>query len=199
MHLFLNFWPLWGGGGDSVSHELLCCFKLWFGSLWKQRAGYCSIQFFLDCQSNPNPSHIYDWQSESKSTFHNGLTIQSKSNHNPTTFSKKQWQQKSNASWFINKSYCNSQETSFYLYCQIIVWKFWLKSLALFLEQDALWNFNFSIKNDGFFGFGLKWQNWIDNPNPQSDFDFGLSITIQSTKLDCNPDWAIHQSNPAIP
>ncbi len=50
-----------------------------------------------------------------------------------------------------------------------------------------------------FFGFGLKWKNWIDNPNPKSNFEFGLSITIQSTKLDCNPDWAIHQSNPAIP
>ena len=30
-------------------------------------------------------------------------------------------------------------------------------------------------------GFGLKWQNWIDNPNPKSNFDFGLSITIQSS------------------
>ena len=39
---------------------------------------------FLDCQSNPNPLQIYDWQSKSKSTFQNGLTIQSKSNHNPT-------------------------------------------------------------------------------------------------------------------
>ncbi len=39
-----------------------------------------------------------------------------------------------------------------------------------------------------FFGFGLKQKNWIDNPNPKSNFDFGLSITIQSTILDCNPD-----------
>jgi hypothetical protein len=38
------------------------------------------------------------------------------------------------------------------------------------------------------FGFGLKFKNRIDDPNPKSDFDFGLSITIQSTKLDCNPD-----------
>ncbi len=50
-----------------------------------------------------------------------------------------------------------------------------------------------------FFGFGLKQENWIDNPNPKSNFDFGLSITIQSTKLDSNPDWAIQQSNPVIP
>jgi hypothetical protein len=41
-----------------------------------------------------------------------------------------------------------------------------------------------------FFGFGLKWKNWIDNPNPKSNFNFGLSITIQSTRK---------QSNPAIP
>jgi len=37
------------------------------------------------------------------------------------------------------------------------------------------------------FGLTMK-KNWIDNPNPKSDFDFGFSITIQSTKLDCNPD-----------
>jgi hypothetical protein len=42
--------------------------------------------------------------------------------------------------------------------------------------------------NFNIIGFGLKWKNWIDNPNPKSKFDFGLSITIQSTKLDCNPD-----------
>ncbi len=46
--------------------------------------------------------------------------------------------------------------------------------------------------------FGLKWKKLLANPNPKSDFDFGLSILIQSTKLDCNPDWAILQSNPAI-
>ena len=39
---------------------------------------------YLDCQSDPNPLQIYDWQS--KSTIQNGLTIQSKSNHNPTKF-----------------------------------------------------------------------------------------------------------------
>ena len=39
--------------------------------------------FILDCQSNPNPLKIYDCQSKSKSTFQNGMTIQSKSNHNP--------------------------------------------------------------------------------------------------------------------
>jgi hypothetical protein len=38
------------------------------------------------------------------------------------------------------------------------------------------------------FGFGLICKNWIDNPNPKPEFDFGFSITIQSTKLDCNPD-----------
>ena len=48
---------------------------------------------FLDCQSNPNPSQIYDWQSKSKSNFQNGLTIQSKSNHNPTIFEKKNIEQ----------------------------------------------------------------------------------------------------------
>jgi len=42
---------------------------------------------FVDCQSNPNPSQICDWKS--KSNFQNGLTIQSKSNHNPTIIGKK--------------------------------------------------------------------------------------------------------------
>jgi hypothetical protein len=28
------------------------------------------------------------------------------------------------------------------------------------------------------FGFGLKCKNWIDNPNPKSNYDFGLAITI---------------------
>jgi len=44
----------------------------------------------------------------------------------------------------------------------------------------------------------LDWNkitSWIDNPNPKYDFDFGLSITIQYTKLDCNPDWATQSSN----
>ncbi len=41
-------------------------------------------------QSNPNPSQICHWQSKSKSDFQNGLTIQSKSNHNPTIFGKRQ-------------------------------------------------------------------------------------------------------------
>jgi len=36
--------------------------------------------------------------------------------------------------------------------------------------------------------FGLKCNIWIDNPNQKSNFDFGLPITIQSNKLDCNPD-----------
>jgi len=38
-------------------------------------------------QSNPNPSLLCDEQSKSNSF--NGLTIQSKSNHNPTTFGKR--------------------------------------------------------------------------------------------------------------
>jgi len=72
-------------------------------------------------------------------------------------------------------------------------------SLVSWLEHDVLWNFNFLIKLFWYFRLGLKWQNWIDNQNPKSDFDFGLSIPILSTKLDCNPDWAIQQSNTAIP
>jgi len=47
--------------------------------------------------------------------------------------------------------------------------------------------FRFIEKNYDFFGFGLKRKNWIDNTNPKSDFEYGFSITIQSTKLDCNP------------
>jgi len=46
-------------------------------------------------------------------------------------------------------------------------------------------------------------ENWdfiiVTYPNPKSYFDYGLSIKIQYTKLDCNLDWAIRQSNPVIP
>ncbi len=51
----------------------------------------------------------------------------------------------------------------------------------------------FIIKNADFFGFGLKWKNRTDYPYPKSYFENGLSITTQSTKLDCNLDWEIHQ------
>ncbi len=61
------------------------------------------------------------------------------------------------------------------------------------MKHYTSWNFNLMKNNLQCFGFGLKWKNWIDNPNPKSNFDFGLSITIRSTKLDCNPDWAIQQ------
>jgi hypothetical protein len=39
----------------------------------------------------------------------------------------------------------------------------------------------------------------IDNKNPKSNFEKGLSILIQSVILDCNPDRPIHQSNPSTP
>jgi hypothetical protein len=36
------------------------------------------------------------------------------------------------------------------------------------------------------FGFGLKCKNWMDNPNPKSVFDFGLSNpAIQSSNTLC--------------
>ncbi len=63
--------------------------------------------------------------------------------------------------------------------------------LTLLLEHDGPWNFSFLIRN--IFGFGLKWQNRIDN-NPKSDFDFGLSI--KSNPPNCI---AIELSNSAIP
>ncbi len=72
-------------------------------------------------------------------------------------------------------------------------------SLAFLMKHYASLYLNLMKKLWTFFGFGLKWENWIDNPNPKSNFEFGLSITIQSTTLDCNPNWAIQQSNPAIP
>jgi len=43
----------------------------------------------IQCESNPNPSQLCDWQSKSKSNFHNELPIQSKSNHNITIFGKR--------------------------------------------------------------------------------------------------------------
>jgi hypothetical protein len=56
------------------------------------------------------------------------------------------------------------------------------------MKHYASLNFDLMNNNLNFFGFGLKGKIWIDNPNPKSNFDFGFSITIQSTKLDCNPD-----------
>jgi hypothetical protein len=35
-----------------------------------------------------------------------------------------------------------------------------------------------------FYGFGSKWKTWIVNPNRKYNFKKGLSITIQSAKLD---------------
>ena len=82
------------------------------------------------------------------------------------------------------------------LYSQRIVWKFWLKSLALFLKCDALWNFNFLIKMMIFWIWIemkiLDWQSkskirfwlWIVNHNPihQIGLQSGLSNpSIQSS------------------
>ncbi len=67
---------------------------------------------FLDCQSNLNPSEICDCQSKAKSTFQNGLTIQSKSNHNPVTLRKIQLQ-KNLKLYFVAETY-NSQGRSPY-------------------------------------------------------------------------------------
>jgi len=102
---------------------------------------------FLDCQSNPNPSQVYDWQS--KSNLQNGLTIQSKSNHNPTIFGKRYRTANNEWSSFMMKPW-NSQETflnKFQPYCKIICLKILMKSsLASLLEHDALWKFNLLIK-----------------------------------------------------
>jgi hypothetical protein len=35
------------------------------------------------------------------------------------------------------------------------------------------------------FGFGLKCKNWIDNPNPKSDFDFGLQSGLSNPAIPC--------------
>jgi len=69
---------------------------------------------------------------------------------------------------------------------------------VLKVAWHCCWQWNvmkskFIIKNSDFFGFGLKWKNRIDYPYPKSYFENGLSITTQSTKLDCNLDWTIHQ------
>ncbi len=107
-----------------------------------------------------------------------------RSNPNPTIFGKKIYRT-ANIKWpsFMMKPW-NSQEISlinlqpyWYINCLKIMIK---SSLASLFEHDALWNFNFLIKLFWYFGFRLKWQNWIDNPNPKSDFDFGLSITIKT-------------------
>ncbi len=54
------------------------------------------------------------------------------------------------------------------------------KYITSLLEHDALWNFYFLIKHLWYLDFDWNEKNWIDNP-------------IQSTKLDCNPDWEIQQ------
>ncbi len=56
------------------------------------------------------------------------------------------------------------------------------------LEYYVPGNFNVLTNKFWLFGFGLKCKNWIYNPNSKSKFDFGLSISFQSNKLDCNPD-----------
>jgi hypothetical protein len=33
------------------------------------------------------------------------------------------------------------------------------------------------------FGFGLKWKNWIDNPNPKSNFNFGLKSGLSNQAI----------------
>ena len=105
---------------------------------------------FLDWQSNPNPSQICDWQSKSKSDFQNGLTIQSKSNHNPTIFWKKRYRTADiNRPSFMMQSW-NSQETSYInshltdlINCLKILKKC---SLASLLEHNPLQNINIVIK-----------------------------------------------------
>ncbi len=77
-------------------------------------------------QSNPNPSQVYDWQSKSKCNFQNGLTIQPKSNHNPTILEKDIGHQIVNVRvlrWNhgITKRHFLS---TFYLTEKLFVWKF---------------------------------------------------------------------------
>ncbi len=151
---------------------------------------------FLDWQSNPNQSQICDWQSKSKSDFQNWLTIQSKSNHNPTFFWKKI--RTADIKWpsFMMQS-CNSQYTT--LTYQLTPYQYWLINCLKILKKVA-WLQYWSIIH---YEILISWWNnlmyWIWIEMTKLDFDFGLSITIQSTKLNCNPDWAIQQSNPAIP
>ncbi len=148
-------------------------------------AGYCLIRFFWIVNQiqihhkyvidNPNQIFKMVWQSNPKP-----ITIQR--------------YRTANIIWpFLMLIHWISQETSLtnLWHLKILI----KSSLASLLEHDALWNLNFLIKWFWYFGFGLKWLNWIENSNPKSNFDFGLSITIQSTKMDFNPDWAIQSSN----
>ena len=127
---------------------------------------------FLDCQSNPNPSQIYDWQSKSKSNFQNGLTIQSKSNHNPTIFDKRYRTANNEWSNFMMKPW-NSQETFLIKsqpYCKINCLKILTKSsLASLFQHDALWNFNLLIKN--FDGLDL-------DLNDKTGFAYKIAVEI---------------------
>ena len=150
---------------------------------------------FLDCQSNPNPLQIYDWQSKSKSTFQNGLTIQSKSNHNPMkvyflsifVYNLIFW----NCKFPRDHSLDNPKQPPNFLTLS--------RKIGLASKLDLIVICLIRNTNSDFFGFGLKRHCWIANPNQKSNFEIGLSITIQSNKMDCNPDWTIQQSNPAIP
>ncbi len=132
---------------------------------------------------NPNPIFKMDWHSSP-----NPITIQ-------LFLEKEVGQQIFNGQVLLwNPGIPKKHLSSTYnLTDALIVWK-----ASLLEHDDALCNFNFLIKLFWDFGFGLKWQNWIDNSNPKSDFDFGLSIPIQSTKLDCNPDWAIQSINTLV-
>jgi len=152
-----------------------------FGLKW-----WCIVRLllnpiFFDWQSNPNPSQICDWQSKSKSDFQNELTIQSKSNYNPTIFGKRDQILNGQVLW------CNHGIPKFLSTYTLLINQLFENFEKKWLGFIVWAWFEFFDKIIWYFGFGLKWQNRIDNPNPKSNFVF------------VNPDWAIQQSNPAIP
>lgn len=65
------------------------------------------------------------------------------------------------------------------------------------VRRSITWHFELFIKTSFINLFILEKEKC--HSHLKSYFKFGLSITIQSTKLDCNPVWAILQSNPVIP
>ena len=102
--------------------------KLNLGSI-----GYCSIWFF-------------GLSIKAKSNFQNGFTIESKSNHNPTIFGKRQQILNGQVLWCNHGIPKRHLISTYTLLINQFFENFEKSSLASLLEHNLLWNFNIIIK-----------------------------------------------------
>jgi len=118
-------------------------------------------------------------QAVSQSDFF-GLSIQS------NNFQRKIKAENIKLTGFIKKNLRNSHETFLYQLTTCMWLHCWSRT-----HYEILFYFKFCFN-------WIERKNWIDNP--KSDFDFGLSIIIQSTKVDFGGlnNRAIQSSNTLI-